>query len=84
MQTLTTCDVTNALTLLAEAVAHHCDDTEKLNVVSDVSESDEENDSSCPVFDKFYNDGESGAIYPKTNFSPEKFEQIYSCIEEAL
>lgn len=45
---------------------------------------DEENDSICPVFDKFYNDGRKGAIYSMAKFFPEKFEQIYSCIEEAL
>lgn len=74
MHTLTTSDVTNALTPLVEAVAQHRDDIEKSNSVPDVSCSYEEKDSTCPVFDKFLNDGGIEAIYSLTDFSPETFE----------
>lgn len=84
MQSISAGDVTNALTLLADAASKHRDEITEYDAESDVPDSDDENDSTCPVFDSFYNDGGSGAILSMTNFPPDKFNHIWNNVSEAL
>lgn len=66
-------NITNALRLLAEAVATHQDENNTQHAERP-DDSGKENDSLCPIFDVLYNNGGSSAILNMTNFTPEKVE----------
>lgn len=43
----------------------------------DFGDSDEENDSDCPIFGRFYEAGGIDAIHKMTNFDPQDFDYIW-------
>lgn len=82
MEPLTTSDVTNALSLLAETAENHKNNILDHNSNADCPYTEDENDYPYPVFDKFYNDGGSTSVISMINLSPEKFEFIWQRVEE--
>lgn len=77
-------NVTQALSLLAETAAEHLDAIEQYDPEPDCPDSDDDNDSSSPIFDKFYDSGGSGAILQMTNFTPDKIESIWLNMEDSI
>lgn len=83
-QSLATGDVKNAHMPLAETAADHHGDIEKCNGLSDVCVSDGQNNSSCPVLGKFYNNGKTGTIFFITSFSCDESQQIHNRMDDSL
>ena len=79
----TTVNASNALQVLAETVADHEADVAQYSQGDNV-QSDEENESSCPVFDRFYESGGVEGIKNMTNFTPSQFNQLFNYIEEKV
>ena len=83
MQPISSNDINTSLNLLAEAAENHQHDIEQHNP-DKIIDSDEENDSPAPLFDRFYIDGGSAAIKNMTNFSPDRIEFIWNSIEDEI
>jgi len=67
-------EVCDALRILAEAATAHQDDLQQHPLINS-GESDDEADSSSPVFDSFYGDGGPDAILQMKNFTePERVQ----------
>lgn len=83
MDKISPSNVTNALSLLNEAAATH---QEGINAkhTDRQEDSDTENDSRCPIFDRFFNNGGSRAILNMTVVTPNKVEQIWIAIESKI
>lgn len=62
MESTTSADVTNASTLAADAATEHHDETDKFNAAPDCPNSDEDNASNYPIFDRFYDNGSSSVF----------------------
>lgn len=73
--------VTDALRLLADAAADREHELNCYSAQPDNEDSDEDNGSDCPVFDKFYENGGSAAISAMTNFNPGHLERLWKKVE---
>ena len=83
MQPISSNGINKSLKLLAEAADNHQHYIEQHNP-DKIIDSDEENDSPAPLFDRFYIDGGSAAIKNMTNFSPDRIEFIWNSIEDEI
>lgn len=71
-------DISKALRLLAEAAAERDVELRQYPTDAEKEDTDEEPDSECPLFDKFYDEGGGSAIQNMTNFSPLEFQTLWS------
>ena len=84
MPPVSTNTVANALSMLAEAAASHREDIDRYDAEPEQVDSDDENDSQCPVFDMYYNNGGSASILSLTYFTPDVFESLWNVVEIIL
>lgn len=81
MSNLNTTDATAALQILADTSARRTSRNSNLNPAS-APDSDDENDSSSPLFDTFYHCNGSAAILSLTNFTPTEFHSLWDVVED--
>lgn len=75
---------TPSLHVLTEAVSQQWDNTNDSSARSAIQNSDEEDDSRCPKFDRFYNGGDAGAILERTQFHEDFVERIWKGLKGSL
>ena len=80
MANLTAYDATRDLRLLEDAAIERQTTLAEYDRASAPVESDDENDSDCPIFDLFYDSGGSRSIVKMTNFTPRKFLAIWNAV----
>jgi len=66
-----------ALRILSDAAEQHRDEITGYDVGPATDDSDEENESSSPVMDAFFESGGAKAICEMTNFTPSEFTKIW-------
>lgn len=74
-------DATSALNLLSEVSLRRDEEIGNYNTHPDRESSDDEQDSPCPYFDQFFDQGGNGAIRDMSNFSPREFELLWILLE---
>ena len=52
------------------------------HINDDVVASDDDNDSNCPIYDTFYNDGGSQSVKAMYNFNSTQFFELWVMIED--
>ena len=77
MSTFKDTDAANALRLLAEAAVERNEDLEMYAAEPYLEDTDDENDSECPVFDTFYEQGGSSSIISVINFDVQEFDTLW-------
>ena len=70
-----------AVEALSDITNRHVDDIEN-HIDDEVLDTDEENDSNCPIYDSFYNDGGSQSIKAMCNFDSTQFFELWIMIED--
>lgn len=81
MAEFNTQDAGTALNLLADIALEREEDISNFNTSRDQNDSDEESDSSCPYFDKFFEEGGTQAISDMCNFNASEFEFLWQLLE---
>lgn len=81
MDPISSGNITTALILLSETETTHKD---QINGQSAKRQQNynKENDSYCPIFHQFYNNGKLDATVNMINFTPDKMEFIWNFIEK--
>ena len=77
MSTFKDTDAANALRLLAEAVVECNEDLDMYAAEPDLEDTDDDNDSECPVFDTFYEQGGSSSIISMITFNVQEFDTLW-------
>ena len=77
MENFTASDANSALNLLSDIALRRQEEISTFNVTRDLLSSDDENDSPCPYFDQFYNQGGSESIAEMCNFDATEFEFLW-------
>lgn len=77
-QPLSTDDAAQGLLLLAEAHDERESALEEYAPEPEQQDTDEENDSECPIFDSFYESGGSAGITKMINFDPKEFDTVWN------
>jgi len=79
---LSTSDAAESLQLLAETAAEREGDLKRYEITPDLSDTGEEADSDCPIFDSFYFAGGSQSIIQMKNFDVREFSTIWDRIKD--
>jgi len=74
-------DAAAGLLMLATTAVERDEALLQFSATNDLSSMDDEGDSPCPYFDKFYSDGGSAAIKSMTNLEEPQFEMIWAHLE---
>lgn len=77
MTTIDSQIVTNAFSMLVDAAIYQQNKFSIYHNNPELADSDEEKNSSSPVFDTFYKDRGSGAIWVMINFPLDRFERTW-------
>ena len=75
-------DASTALQLPAHAAVERDHELYQYAAEPEQSDTDEDNGSSCPVFDQFLREGGSSAIVSMKNVSPTEFADIWEHVRE--
>ena len=70
-----------AVQALSDITNRHVNDIVD-HIDDDVVASDDENDSNCPIYETFYNDGGSQFIKAVCNFDSTQFFELWIMIED--
>ena len=72
--------VTNTLQLLADVAAERTAELEDVSENISDTDSDDDYESPCPVYDSFYKQGQSASILQLTGFDACEFQDLWVCI----
>ena len=84
MQPFFSADATNALQVLTDVAAERQNGLEQFSVQPYLSDTDEEDDSESPIFDRFYESRGGRAIVSMINFDPTEFQIIWANYREFI
>ena len=75
-------NASDALRMLADAAIDREEDLVNCPTTAVRSESDGDSDSNAPIFDMFYQQGDSASIMKMINFDVDQFMALYEMIQE--